>query len=215
MSKSGYIIFVLILAFSACTERSGKDDGGAGSAGKGNHMLQTGPAAADRKKLIIAGLKQMQEAFSDKDISQIEKYFNFPLAESTLSIYDLNEDFDQARKANGNKISRELFIRNFNDIYDYFQLGSFNDLFKAVKLDDLKHKNELSSENHTEDEGCYYLYRIKVEGDTVKLQYGTNSDQAFRAAHPDEEEICNEASFEWTFKLEGTQLRLVSELTAG
>lgn len=215
MSKFCYIILVFILAFSACTERSGKDEGSAGSSGKGNNKFRSGTLGADQKKLIIAELKQMQEAFGDKDINLIEKYFNFPLAESTLSIYDLNEDFDQARKANGNKISKELFIRNFNDIYDYFQMGSFNDLFKAVKLDDLKHKNELSSENHTEDEGCYSLYHLKIEGDTVKLQYGTNSDQAFRAAHPDEEEVCSESSFEWTFKLEGKQLRLVRELTAG
>ncbi|MBB6273634.1 hypothetical protein HDF26_004094 [Pedobacter cryoconitis] len=213
MNKSVYFILLFVAFFVSCSPDSGSGKNSADSAMDQTQRDQHDDAG--KKKLIIAELKQMQQAFADKDVSRIEKYFSFPLADTTLSLYEINEDFDLARKANDGHISKELFVKNFNDIYDYFQMGGFSDLFKAVDLSELKGKQELASEHHVKDEGCYTFYRISIEGDTVNLQYGTNSDQTYREAHPDEEEVCGESAFNWVFRLEGNKLRFVREMTAG
>ena len=213
MNKPAYFILLFILVSASCNLDSGSGKNAADSAkDKTSQGQKTDPA---QRELIIAELKQMELAFRDKDVNRIEKYFSFPLADTTLSLYEVNEDFDLARKANGGKISRELFIKNFNDIYDYFQLGDFSDLFKAIDLAELKGKQQLTSEQHVKDEACYSLYEINIEGDTVKLRYGTNSDEKYRETHPDQEEVCGEAAFNWIFKLEGNKLRFVREITAG
>ncbi|QNK62799.1 hypothetical protein H7F33_20065 [Pedobacter sp. PAMC26386] len=213
MKKLVYFIFAVLLIFCSCKQESGsgKNEKGPGE----DKMLKGKLGNSDKRALIIAELKQMQLAFRDKDVNKLENYFRFPLADSTLSLYEINEDFDLMRKANNGNISRDLFVKNFNDIYDYFQMGGFSDLFKAVDIAELKQKAELNSEHHVKDEGCYTFYRINIEGDIVNLQYGTNSDQEYRAAHPDEEEVCGESAFNWVFKLEGNQLRFVREMTAG
>jgi hypothetical protein len=210
MNKLAYFLLLFILVSASCNL-----DSGSGKNSAKDKVLQGQKADPAQRELIIAELKQMELAFRDKDVNRIEKYFNFPLADTALSLYEVNEDFDLARKANGGKISRDLFIKNFNDIYDYFQMGDFSDLFKAIDLNELKGKNELTSEQHIKDEACYSLYEISIESDTVKLRYGTNTDEKYREAHPDQEEVCGEAAFNWIFKLEGSKLRFVREITAG
>jgi hypothetical protein len=213
MNKLAYFFLLLMLVSASCNQDSGSEKNSADSA---KDKVQQGQKAdLTQREMIIAELKQMELAFRDKDVNRIEKYFNFPLADTTLSLYEINEDFDLARKANGGKISRDLFIKNFNDIYDYFQLGDFSDLFKAIDLAELKSKQELTSEKHMKDEACYSFYGISIEGDTVELRYGTNSDDKYREAHPEQEEACGEAAFTWIFKLEGNKLRFVREMTAG
>ncbi|KIO76059.1 hypothetical protein TH53_17155 [Pedobacter lusitanus] len=213
MNKLAYFLLLFVLLSASCNQKNGTGENSSGSAK--NKGLQDAAINPDQRELIVAELKQMQQAFGDKDVNKIEKYFIFPLADSTLSIYEVNEDFDLARKSTGGNISRDLFVKNFNDIYDYFQMGGFSDLFKAVDLDELKSKQEVTSEHHVKDESCYTFYRISIEGDMVNLQYGTNSDQAYREAHPDEEEVCGESAFNWLFKLEGNKLRFIKEMTAG
>jgi len=213
MNKLAYFLLLFILVSASCNRDSGS--GKTGPDSSKDKVLQGQKADPAQRELIIAELKQMELAFRDKDVNRIEKYFNFPLADATLSLYEINEDFDLARKANNGKISRELFIKNFNDIYDYFQLGDFSDLFKAIDLAELKHRPELTSEQHVKDEACYSFYGVNIVGDTVKLRYGTNSDEKYREAHLDEEEVCGEAAFNWIFKLEGNKLRFVREITAG
>lgn len=215
MNKSVYFILLLLFVFSGCNRESGSGKNDAAIANDKGIQGQNDNSLAAKRVLMIAELQSMQQAFIAKDVNQIEKYFDFPLADSTMSMFDVNEDFDQVRKANGGMISRELFIKNFNDIYDYFQMGGFNDLFKAVNVAELNTKARLESESHVEDEGCYSFYIVQIDGDTVSLQYGTNSDPKYREAHPDQEEVCGESAQQWTFKLEGTRLRFIKEVTAG
>jgi len=213
MNKLIYFLLLFVLISASCNLDSGS---GKKADDAAKHKAQQGKKTdPDQRDLIVAGLKQMALAFRDKDVNRIEKYFDFPLADTSLSIYEINEDFDLARKANNGQISRDLFIKNFNDIYDYLQLGDFSDLFKAINLAELKNKNELTGEQHIKDEGCYSSYLVSIEGDTVTLRYGTNSDEKYREAHPDQEEVCGEAAFTWIFKLEGNKLRFVREMTAG
>lgn len=215
MNKSVYFILLLLLVFAGCNRESGAGKNDSAIAKDKGMQGQNNNSIAAKRVLMIAELHRMQQAFIAKDVNQIEKYFDFPLADSTMSMFDVNEDFDQVRKANGGMISRELFIKNFNDIYDYFQMGGFNDLFKAVNVAELKTKARLESESHVEDEGCYSFYIVQIDGDTVSLQYGTNSDPKYREAHPDQEEVCGESAQQWTFKLEGTRLYFIKEVTAG
>lgn len=215
MNKFAYFILLLLMVSAGCNRESGSGKNSSDATKGKGLQTQNDNSIAAKRILIIAELKRMQQAFTAKDVNQIEKYFDFPLADSTMSMFDVNEEFDQVRKANGGKISRDLFIKNFNDIYDYFQMGGFNDLFKAVNVAELKDKAKLESESHVEDEGCYSFYIILVDGDTVSLQYGTNSDPKYREAHPDQEEVCGESAQQWTFKLEGNRLRFVKEVTAG
>lgn len=213
MNKLAYFLLLFILISASCNLDSGSGKKAADSAK--DNVLQGQKTGPSQRELIIAELKQMELAFRDKDVNRIEKYFDFPLADTALSMYEVNEDFDLARKVNGGKISKELFIKNFNDIYDYFQLGDFSDLFKAIDLAELKGKQEVTSEQHIKDEPCYSFYEISMEGNVVKLSYGTNTDEKYREAHPDQEEVCGEAAFSWIFKLEGNKLRFVREITAG
>ncbi|RAJ34281.1 hypothetical protein [Pedobacter cryoconitis] len=215
MNKFVYFIWLLLLVSAGCNQQSGSEKNGSAVTMKKGLQEQNEDSIAAKRILMIAELQRMQQAFIAKDVNQIEKYFDFPLADSSMSMFDVNEEFDQVRKTNGGMISRELFIKNFNDIYDYFQMGGFNDLFKAVNVAELKTNPKLESESHVEDEGCYSFYIIQIDGDTVSLQYGTNSDPKYREAHPDQEEVCGESAQQWTFKLEGNRLRFIKEVTAG
>ena len=215
MNKSAYIILLLLVVSAGCNRESGSGKNGSDAVKDKGLQYQKDDSPANKRILMIAELKKMQQAFMAKDVNQIEQYFDFPLADSTMSMFDVNEEFDQVRKANGGKISRELFIKIFNDIYDYFQMGGFNELFKAIDVAELKAKPKLESESHVEDEGCYSFYVVQIEGDTVSLQYGTNSDPKYREAHPDQEEVCGESAQQWTFRLEGGRLRFIKEVTAG
>lgn len=215
MNKFAYFILLLLAVSAGCTQESGAGKNGSDGTKNKGMQAQNDTSLVAKRILMIAELKKMQQAFIAKDVNQIEKYFDFPLADSTMSMFDVNEDFDQVRKANGGMISRTLFIKNFNDIYDYFQMGGINDLFKAVNIAELKDKTRLENESHVEDEGCYSFYVVQIDGDTVSLQYGTNSDPKYREAHPDQEEVCGESAQQWTFKLEGGRLRFIKEITAG
>jgi len=215
MNKFAYFILLLLAVSAGCNQESATGKNGSDAAKNKGMQAQNDTSLAAKRILMIAELKKMQQAFIAKDVNQIEKYFDFPVADSTMSMFDVNEDFDQARKANGGMISRALFIKNFNDIYDYFQMGGINDLFKAVDITELKDKTRLENESHVEDEGCYSFYVVQIDGDTVSLQYGTNSDPKYREAHPDQEEVCGESAQQWTFRLEGSRLRFIKEVTAG
>lgn len=215
MNKFAYFILLLLAVSTGCNQESGAGKNGSDATKNKGMQAQNDNSIAAKRILMIAELKKMQQAFIAKDVNQIEKYFDFPLADSTMSMFDVNEDFDQVRKANGGMISRELFIKNFNDIYDYFQMGGINDLFKAVNINELKDKTRLENESHVEDEGCYSFYVVQIDGDTVSLQYGTNSDPKYREAHPDQEEVCGESAQQWTFRLAGGRLRFIKEITAG
>jgi hypothetical protein len=94
-------------------------------------------------------------------------------------------------------------------------MDQFSKLFQNLNVDSLLNKNKLSSEKHHKNMGCYNIYYIIIDGTEVTLFYGTNSDPSYRARHPNEEMVCEEHSYFWTFLFDGKKLQFKKLAEAG
>jgi len=65
------------------------------------------------------------------------------------------------------------------------------------------------------DEGCYHLYAIHIKNNEINISCGTNSNDDYRKAHPDEKEICDEYAQMWTFKFEDNKMKFLKHRIAG
>jgi len=75
--------------------------------------------STDKEKLI-AELNRFKLAAETKNKTELAGFFNFPVADSTLTIYDINGEFDKQRIENGNAMTKKMFSDNFDRLYEYW-----------------------------------------------------------------------------------------------
>lgn len=170
--------------------------------------------STDKKNLIVE-LNRFKLAIETKNQTELSGFFNFPLADSTLTLYDVNEEFNKQRTANGNVITEKMFNDNFNRLYEYWDFDEFSILFKYLKLSDLNKKDKLEYVHKPDNEGCYFMYNIEIRGNEVTMSYGTNTNGEYLKNHPDEGEVCGEYLSAWVFNWDGQKLTFEKQLFAG
>jgi hypothetical protein len=168
----------------------------------------------NREKLIQE-LKNLEVAFNHKDKIALSKYFKFPLGDSQISTYGIDRGFDNERKKNGDQITEKMFQKHFVRLYEYFQMEEFSKLFRNLNLADLLKKDQLSCEKHYKNSGCFYMYDIIIDTKEITLFYGNNSDDSYMKTHPDEQVVCAEHSYHWTFIFDGKKLYFKNLIEAG
>lgn len=170
--------------------------------------------STDKRESIISELNKFSDAVAKKDKATILSFFNFPLADSSVNFFEVDSVFDAKRKLN-NGITKEMFAHSFNTIYQQTDMTELNNLFKNLNTNDLHVKDKIDFTHKLYDDGCYYLYSIQINNDEVLISYGTNSNDDYRKAHPDEEEVCDEYAQMWIFRFDGNKLKFIKHRIAG
>ncbi len=137
------------------------------------------------------------------------------MADTAVNFFEVDSLFDEKRRSNGGEITKEMFSGSFNRIYEMTDMLEFNTLFADVNLGLLRNQDQIKREKRPPNDGCFYIYLIAIKNDLVYFQYGTNSSDDYRKAHPDEEEICDEFAQMWTFKFDGEKLKFLTHRIAG
>ncbi|MCX2476800.1 hypothetical protein OQZ33_20880 [Pedobacter sp. MC2016-05] len=214
--KNLIIAIVFSCSFIACTE-SKKTESKTVTVGDTAKVLPSKKAEGKmlNQHKLIEELTKLQSALENKNPEELGNYFPFPVRDTALIISEVNPDFDQQRSANNNQLTKEMLINHFSRLYDYWDLTKFSNLFKHLNLKELEDKDNISNTHHIKDDGCYYIYSIKVINKEVIISYGTNSDDAYRQQHPDEEEVCEEYQWTWIFLWDGHHLQVKKQLIAG
>lgn len=167
------------------------------------------------KERLIAELDKFKLAVETKNKTELAGFFNFPVADSSLMINDINAEFDRQRIENGNKITKDMFNDNFERLYEYWDFEEFKSLFEFLKPSELSGKNKLEYVYRPKNEGCYFMYHIDVKGNEVTMSYGTNTNNEYRDSHPDEAEVCGEYFSAWVFDWNGKKLTFKKQIIAG
>ena len=204
------------IAFTACNESKKPNENTTKHIDTAQTIQQkTVSKTLTEKEKLIAELNRFKVAVETKNKTEIATFFNFPVADSTLTIYDINADFDKQRIENGNKLTIEMFNDNFERLYEYWDFEEFTNLFKFLKLNELSEKNTLEYVHKPKNEGCYFMYSIKHINNEVTISYGTNTNGDYSKKHPDEEEVCGEYLSAWVFSWNGQKLTFKKQLFAG
>ena len=111
---------------------------------------------------LIAEIKRLKEVFSSKDREKIATLFDFPIYDSTASIYVDDENYYKEWKENGDKTTREMFNRYFPQIYESLQIKDINFLFKDIQLDSLQIKDTLETDSYQKSQPCFKSYQIAM-----------------------------------------------------
>lgn len=175
---------------------------------------QPAKTSTDKEKLI-AELNRFKLAIETKNKTELAGFFNFPVADSTLMIVDINDEFDKQRIENGNAITKKMFNDNFKRLYEYWDFDEFSNLFRFIKLSELNEKDKLEYVHKPDNEGCYFMYHIDVKGNEVTMSYGTNTNDEYLNKHPDEGEVCGEYLSAWVFDWDGKKLTFKKQVIAG
>jgi len=173
---------------------------------------------ADRQ-LIIKELGKLKAILASNDENKIAGVFNFPLSDS-IQIYTDSEAFQKERQLNGDKVSRKLFLKYFQEISNDIQVEQVNELFKNINTTGLLQKDTLEYKNLISTEPCYSFYGIEIKNDRVTLSVGSGSNDDYKSEVAEDEipenssEFCDNVIW-WIFKFENGKLQLVNINGAG
>jgi hypothetical protein len=204
-----FTCLVFISLFISCVQPDHRNSNGSGIAGEKNDS-----ALLQRPKLIEE-LRKLERIIATNDPEKIATLFEFPIPDSTFSIYVEDSVFHDEYDSNGRHVTREMFFRNFKDISASILVDQANNLFRKVPLDSLLYRNKVSGDAYHRSEPCYYSYDIEVVHDTVTLSLTMNSNQEYKSNSKDKDETPEndssycEHNFWWTFRFDGQKLHLI------
>jgi len=167
------------------------------------------------KKKMLQELQNLKIAFKAKDKKGISKFFKFPLDDSTISVYGIDSKIDLEVQDNHGRLGEKTFEKHFNRIYEYFEMEEFNKLFQNLNTDSLLKKNNIKSEKHYKNKGCYHTYKASIEGNQIILTNASNSDEEYLEKHPNESMACAEHTSSWIFTFDGQNLYFKKLIEAG
>lgn len=174
-----------------------------------------------QRQLLIEEIKRLQAVFASGDKSKIADIFEFPLSDTSLSIYINDSTFNAQYEKNDNRVTRALFIRFFTPISESLQTDEINRLFQHLKINDLLQKDSLEYNALIKTEPCYHFYGIDIANDLVTLTVGTNSNKDYKSKSASDDEIPENSSelcehvLWWVFRFDGRRLNLVKIHGAG
>jgi hypothetical protein len=162
---------------------------------------------------LIEELKRLRQIIASKNKERIADIFEFPLPDSSFSIFIDDSTFNEQYKSNGNKTTKSMFLHSFKEISESIWLDQLNNLFQHINIDSLSYKDTLEHEAYVETEPCFYSYTIEVVKDSVILRMDMRSNQNYESKKPSDDEIPEnsseicEHSFWWNFRFDGKKLR--------
>src|SRR5690242_832347 len=167
-----------------------------------------------KRQILIKELKELNQTIASNDKERIANIFPFPLSDSAFSIYVDDTIYYQQFKANGNQISKPMFLQYFKEIAAGILADEVKNLFKHINVDSLLYKDTLKYNAYSKAEPCYYSYEIDVMKNSVTLRMDMNSNTDYQSNQLSEDgipenssEICEHA-FWWIFKFDGQKLNL-------
>lgn len=168
------------------------------------------------RKVLIEKLKGLHQIVASKNKEEIAGIFEFPLSDTSFSIYIDDTTYYGKFIANGNRITKAMFLQYFKDISISIWLDQISNLFQNINVDNLLHKDTLTHEAYIKNAPCFYSYKIVVDNNTVTLRMDMNSNQKYKSKKSSEgdipensSEIC-EHDFWWIFRFDGKNLHLES-----
>src|SRR5258708_22085433 len=178
-----------------CCQNGGSPSGGRGD-GTGDQKDEAN--AGFPRDRLIEELKKLKTAFASKDKNRIAAIFDFPMADSTYSIYIEDSSYDKDKQKSEDRLTAEVFLTYFDKIYRAFGIDELDALFRLLPLDSLLQKDTLDVELHNKNKPCYKYYQLNVAGGLVNIVYGSNTNADFtgKPTNPDE---CEFAVF-WSFR---------------
>ncbi len=171
------------------------------------------------RKLIIKELAKLKAVLASGDKEEIAGVFNFPLSDS-IQIYTESEAYQKELKQNGGKVTKDLFLKYFQEIANDIQVEQFNELFKHINTTGLLKQDKLDYENIIAAEPCYNFYSIEIKNNRVTLSVGSGSNENFKSEATGDEvpenssEFCENVLW-WIFDFKNGKLELVNINGAG
>ncbi len=213
MKLSGLFITSVIIV-AACNNRT--ESGKFSDLNLQNAKDSSSVVRVNRTRLIRE-LKKLRDILSSGDKEKIADIFPFPLADTTLAIFVDDSSFTEQYKINGDKTSRAMFIRHFNEISDMLQLSQLNRFFQLINPDSLFLKDTLTREVRNKKNPCYNYYNRETEPELVKLSFGSNFNEEYKSSTTEAEEsseYCEYTSI-WIFRFDTRKLIFLKQIVAG
>lgn len=207
------ISLALVIAFLLSCNSSNSDKHADGADSANVVTATTGP------RTITDAIFDLKTILESKNRNKIADLMDFPLEDTVMNVYLDDSVFQKRYKAEGNRLSKPLFMQYYDTISKFTYLDKVTEIFNLVPLDSLKHINELEKEFKDRNDPCIKYYKIEIEQDIVRLQYGShnNNEYSKKGAASDNENIyagCQYVVF-WVFRFDGNKLKLLSQGTAG
>lgn len=208
-----FIILTVLLSLVACNNSDTTEV-------KSSSKAEAQPSDTDKnkseRKVLIEELKGLRQTIAFNDKEKIADIFEFPLSDTSFSIYIDDSTYYEQFKSNGNRTTKTMFLQYFKEISTSIWLNQINNLFQHINIDGLLHKDTLEQEGYIKTEPCFYSYKIEVDKDQVTLRMDMKSNRNYKSKKSSEEDIPENSSefcehnFWWVFKFDGKKLHLVN-----
>jgi hypothetical protein len=186
----------------------------------GPDSTQAADKGAEVSRTMTDAVNDLKAILESNDKERIAALIDFPVADTVMGIYLDDSTFQETYKANGNKLTRSMFMNYFDPIQRHTYLDQITRVFEYVPIDSLRYTKELSREIKNKNEPCASHYHIAVEGDIVTLSYVLDDNDLYiKKGTKEEQEAFEDAGCEygvyWIFRFDGNKFRLVQYAAAG
>jgi hypothetical protein len=175
----------------------------------------------NQRVVSVELLKTLQKTLSERDSVRASGCFLFPILQSGVEVFTTNEVLEKEWTINGKKVTRELFLKYFQDMRSIFLLDDLSGVFDKVNLDSLLIKDTLVYSTYGLTEPCYSLYSVVISGDEIAFRVDSYSNEKYVGGRSSDQDIpensseyCEHNTW-WRFKLKGNKLSVLSIGLAG
>lgn len=207
----------LFLNFALCA--CGARDGVASKASS-DSLTKPDQARIDRVALVDV-LKQFERSVTDKDSVKMSACISFPISDPGVEFFTTNEIFEKELTTNGNKITKELFLRYFEDMRSLFWMSELNAMFQKVDLDSLLVKDTLTYSSYSITEPCYTLCTVVFSEREILFRMDSYSNEKYVGKNESIDEVPENSSeycehnIWWRFNFNGIRLQVLNIGGAG
>jgi hypothetical protein len=199
------VLALLISCSNANNDKKAEDGDSAQNAG----------ATHSEPRTIINAIAGLRTILESKNKQEIAGLIDFPVPDTVLEVHLDDSAFQESYRAAGDKLTRAMFLDNFDKIARYTYLDKITDIFQYIPFDSLRYTNELEKRFADEKMPCSPYYSISREENLVTLFYGTHANSDYVKRGDPAETTMGEAGCEygvfWVFKFDGNRLRLSTQ----
>lgn len=167
---------------------------------------------SNEREDVIAELKRLKQILSSSDAEKIAGIFEFPIQQNVLPVYIEDDSFNNELENNGNNISKQMFVKHFDEISGSIGLVDINRLFQNILIDSLLHKDHLQIEAVDERQPCYNNYSLDMTAESIFLKITSNVNMTFKNSSLSQNDIPKNSSefcehtITWFFKISSGKL---------
>ena len=172
------------------------------------------------RQVLIEELKRLRTIFISDDKEKIAGVFQFPVPDTTLALFIEDSGFNEELRKNGDKLTKDMFLRFYPQVYENLQIGELKQLFKNLQPDSLLRKDGLEYKVIKREEPCYKFYIVEAANDHVTLSVGSAVNDIYRGDSLDGDleenssEYCEHVLW-WVFGFDGKRLKVIKIYGAG